>query len=260
MSNLFTEAHQSGTAYMPHVARVQPWARCAARLLRGPLFDDEEELWHKLSIYKTELIMWFEQIAVELIIDQRDGYAYLKQLELDDKGNTVGLVQRRPLSYEVTLLCVILRKMLDEFELNDTSNRNLYITRKLLRVELETFFKEKANRMKPIADKYGLTLLQFASIWNLSHPAVESVVPTFIQEAGEGARPIEDKIREFAALPDLRLTPEEVEAVRAIGDNTGCMMLKGASKRHQTSERPDEWPMREDLLELAGRYGLGSDW
>jgi hypothetical protein len=38
------------------------------------------------------------------------------------------------------------------------------------------------------------------------------------------------------------------------------MMLKGASKRHQTSERPDEWPMRGDLLELAGKYGLGTDW
>ena len=119
---------------------------------------------------------------------------------------------------------------------------------------------EKAERMRPIAGKYGLTLLQFASIWNLSHPAVESVVPTFIQEAGDSARPIEDKIREFAALPDVRLTPDEVEAVRQIGDNTGCMTLKGASKRHATSERPDEWPMREDLLELAARYGLGSEW
>jgi aryl-alcohol dehydrogenase-like predicted oxidoreductase len=119
---------------------------------------------------------------------------------------------------------------------------------------------EKAERMKPIADKYNLTLLQFASIWNLSHPAVESVVPTFIQESGETARPIEDKIREFGALPDVRFTAEEVEAVRKIGDNTGCMTLKGASKRHATSERPDEWPMREDLLELAGRHGLGSEW
>jgi aryl-alcohol dehydrogenase-like predicted oxidoreductase len=64
---------------------------------------------------------------------------------------------------------------------------------------------EKAERMKPLADKYGLTLLQFASIWNLSHTAVESVVPTFIQEAGESARAIEDKIREFAALPDVRI-------------------------------------------------------
>lgn len=119
---------------------------------------------------------------------------------------------------------------------------------------------EKAEKMMPVAEKHGLTLLQFASIWNLSHPAVESVVPTFIQEAGDDARPIEDKIREFAALPDVRLSPQEVEQVRAIGDNTGCMLLKGASKRHETSERPDEWPMREDLLELAGRYELGSEW
>jgi aryl-alcohol dehydrogenase-like predicted oxidoreductase len=119
---------------------------------------------------------------------------------------------------------------------------------------------EKANRMKPIADKHGLSLLQFASIWNLSQPAVESVVPTFIQEVGESARPIEDKIRDLAALPDIRLTPEEVEACRVIGDNTGCMHLKGASKRHTTSERPDEWPMRDDLLALADRYGLGADW
>ena len=119
---------------------------------------------------------------------------------------------------------------------------------------------EKVARMRPIAEKHRLTLLQFASIWNLSQPAVECVIPTFIQEAGAAARPIEDKIRELAALPDIRLTPEEVVEVRRIGDNTGCMLLKGASKRHSSSERPDEWPMREDLLEIATRYGLGSDW
>jgi len=119
---------------------------------------------------------------------------------------------------------------------------------------------EKADKMRPIAEKYGLDLLQFASIWNLSHPAVESIVPTFIQEAGENARLIEDKIRAFAKLPEVRFTPEEVEFVRQIGDNTGCMTLKGASKRHSTSDRPDEWPMREDLLELAGRHGLGTEW
>jgi aryl-alcohol dehydrogenase-like predicted oxidoreductase len=119
---------------------------------------------------------------------------------------------------------------------------------------------EKADRMRPIAEKHGLTMIQFASIWNLSHPAVECVIPTFIQEAGDGVRPIEDKIREFAALPDIRLSAEEVESVRMIGDNTSCMTLKGASKRHSTSERPDEWPMRDDLLATAGRYGLGTDW
>lgn len=119
---------------------------------------------------------------------------------------------------------------------------------------------EKARRMMPVAERHQLTMLQFAAIWNLSQPAVESCVPTFIQEAGDDARPIEEKIREFAALPDVRLSEEEVEVVRNIGDNTGCMMLKGASNRHATSERPDEWPMRADLLDIAERYALGTDW
>ena len=59
----------------------------------------------------------------------------------------------------------------------------------------------------------------------------------------------------------LTLRPEEVEQVRQIGDNTGCMILKGASKRHAThGDRADEWPMRPELLEIAGRYGLGEEW
>ena len=119
---------------------------------------------------------------------------------------------------------------------------------------------EKIEKMRPIAERHGLSMVQFAAIWNLSQKPVESVVPTFIQETSEQARPIEERIRELAVLPEVRLSAEEIEEVKAIGDNTGCMMLKGASKRHEISERPDEWPMREELLELAGRYGLGEEW
>ena len=119
---------------------------------------------------------------------------------------------------------------------------------------------DRIDKMRPVIEAHGLSLLQFASLWNLSQDPVRSVVPTFIQEADEDARPIEDKIREFGALPDQLLNAEEVEAVRAVGDNTGCMSLKGASKRHDRSERPDEWPMRSELLELAERHGLGAEW
>lgn len=115
--------------------------------------------------------------------------------------------------------------------------------------------------MRPIAEKHGLTMLQFAAAWNLSQEPVKCTVPTFIQEAGEGKMSIEDQIKSFAATPeDAKLTPEEVEAVRLIGDNTGCMQLKGASMRHESSERPDEWPMRDDLLALAVAYDLPQKW
>lgn len=120
---------------------------------------------------------------------------------------------------------------------------------------------EKLEKVRPIAEKYGLTMLQLSAIWDLSQEPVRSVVPTLIQESGENAKPIEAKAEELASLPDITFTPDEVKAIAAIGDNTGCMKLKGASERHEGQEpRADEWPMRGELLEVAGRWGLGSQW
>jgi hypothetical protein len=121
---------------------------------------------------------------------------------------------------------------------------------------------EKLEKVRPVAQKHGLTMLQLACQWTLSNAPVKSVVPTLIQEAGENARSIESKLDELAAVPANNvLSHEEVESMRQIGDNTGCMKLKGASQRHEGEEiRADEWPMRSDLLSLAGRYGLGDAW
>ena len=61
--------------------------------------------------------------------------------------------------------------------------------------------------------------------------------------------------------PSVRLSAEEVAAISKIGDNTGCMTLKGASERHLGQEpRADEWPIRDELLTLASRWGLGQKW
>ncbi|HEX3562103.1 MAG TPA: aldo/keto reductase, partial [Solirubrobacterales bacterium] len=58
--------------------------------------------------------------------------------------------------------------------------------------------RAKLDRLRPIAERVELTPMQLAGQWNLAHPAVECVVPTLIQESGEGARPIEDKRSELA--------------------------------------------------------------
>ena len=56
---------------------------------------------------------------------------------------------------------------------------------------------EKLEQMMPLAERAGLTPIQLACQWNLAHPAVSCVVPTLIQEGGEGARPIEEKRAEL---------------------------------------------------------------
>jgi len=116
---------------------------------------------------------------------------------------------------------------------------------------------EKLQRLRPFAERAELTAMQLACQWNLSHPAVESVAPTLIQEIGPEVRPIEDKRAELAALPnDQRLSPEDITEIRAIGDNTGCMALKGANPEHEGEERPDRWSLTDDLAAVGTRWGI----
>ncbi len=121
--------------------------------------------------------------------------------------------------------------------------------------------REKLERMRPFAERHGLSMLQLACAWNLAQPAVRCVAPTLIQERGtESAhpRPIEDKRAELAALrgADLALSAEEVRAIRAIGENAGCMALKGASLEHEGPARADRWGLDEELAAVGGRWGV----
>ncbi len=118
--------------------------------------------------------------------------------------------------------------------------------------------RRKLELMRPYAARHGLTMLQLACLWNLGQAGVRCVVPTLIQEDGTGARPVEDKRAELAALDALRvrLTDQELAAIRAIGDNTGCMTLKGASGEHEGDELPDRWGLDDELAEVAGRWGI----
>jgi aryl-alcohol dehydrogenase-like predicted oxidoreductase len=116
---------------------------------------------------------------------------------------------------------------------------------------------EKLERLRPIAERHDLTLLQLAAQWCLAHDPVACVVPTLIQERGTAARPIEDKRAELLATPaDVRLDDAEVAQIRAIGDNTGSMSLKGADPQHEGEPRPDRWPLTPDLDAVARRWGI----
>ncbi len=131
---------------------------------------------------------------------------------------------------------------------------------------------EKLERMRPYAERHGLTLLQLACQWNLAHPAVQCVAPTLIQESPRLAtsqgkasqtpqsgapKPIENKRAELASLPaQLLLSEAEVAELRAIGDNSGSMVLKGASVEYEGEQLADRWQLDEDLGQLAARWEI----
>jgi aryl-alcohol dehydrogenase-like predicted oxidoreductase len=120
--------------------------------------------------------------------------------------------------------------------------------------------RERIGLLHPIAERLGLTPLQLACQWNLAHDAVACTVPTLIQERGEAAQAIEDQRAELAATPaEVLLTTDDVDEIRAIGDNAGSMALKGAAPDHDGEARPDRWPLTPELAAAGERWGIEPD-
>ncbi|MFM9139553.1 MAG: aldo/keto reductase, partial [Solirubrobacterales bacterium] len=115
----------------------------------------------------------------------------------------------------------------------------------------------RLDALMPIAGRHGLTPLQLACQWNLAQDQVVCVAPTLIQEAGPGARPVEEKRAELAALPaENLLTPEEVDEIGRIGDNTGRMALKGGVPDYEGEPVADRWPLDAGLEKVAERWEI----
>jgi aryl-alcohol dehydrogenase-like predicted oxidoreductase len=117
----------------------------------------------------------------------------------------------------------------------------------------------KLDQMRDIAEKHHLTMLQLSCAWNLSQPPVKCVIPTLIQEVGANAKPIEDKLEELATLPLVKFNEEEREIIAEIGDNKGCMDLKGSNRSHVGEALPDRWSISPDHERAGKNWDIDPD-
>jgi aryl-alcohol dehydrogenase-like predicted oxidoreductase len=115
---------------------------------------------------------------------------------------------------------------------------------------------EKLSQLRPFCEKHGVTMLQLACLWNLSQAPIKSVIPTLMQEIAPARKTIESKVDELAALPEITLSSEDIERIAYIGNNKGCMQLKGANQSHVTPPEPDKWNLSPELGTIAKRWGI----
>ena len=121
----------------------------------------------------------------------------------------------------------------------------------------------KVEAMRPYAERHGLSLLQLAAFWDLAHRPVHAVVPTYIEEWEENdyARSAASKLAEMEVLSGRNpLSQPEVDELATIGDNTGCMPLKGATRKHDCAPLADQWGIDERLAEVAKRWAIDTAW
>lgn len=132
--------------------KILPYASLVVKLLKGPVEYVEKSAWERLLQYKVELIIFLQQLGLTLVLDEQDGYAFVKHAMSEDEEAYVSWVQRRSFSYEESIMLVLLREMMAEFEISDSSSRELIKKRREIKEYAELFFKEGASRIRFLRD------------------------------------------------------------------------------------------------------------
>jgi hypothetical protein len=128
--------------------KIKPYSKAMVRLLKGPV-ERGASVWDDVVHYQQEIQDYISQLGLELMVRKDEGFAFVRQFE-DSEGNTLGLVVRRQIGFEASVLLVVLRQLLEEFDSNPTQFQvaERFITHSEIKEELELFLQEGYNRIR----------------------------------------------------------------------------------------------------------------
>ncbi len=128
----------------------KPYSHVLISLLKGVVYSQNETLWEELLKNENDIKRYFSDIMLSVVIDRSEGFAFLKQQELEEEdSNLPKLIDKRQLPFGVSLLCLLLRRHLLE---NDSTGESTRVTLKKEAIleMMKPFFKESSNEAKQI--------------------------------------------------------------------------------------------------------------
>jgi uncharacterized protein DUF4194 len=119
-------------------------------LMKGVVYRDGNDIaWQHVRQLQAQVRDYVDVLGLQVVIDEAEGYAYLRQRPADDEeaGQLPRLVPRRSLSFHVSLLLALLRKKLAEFDAQGSDTR-LMLTRAQIVEMLRVFLPETSNEAR----------------------------------------------------------------------------------------------------------------
>ena len=128
---------------------IEPYAPVILKLFKNILYHDDTTSWTRLLRHANPIREYFGRIGLALQINESEGYAYLQQPDLDDeKAKPLPrLTQRRALSYQDTLMCVLLRERLQQFDARELASTRLVLSKAEILDMLRLFFGEQNDQI-----------------------------------------------------------------------------------------------------------------
>jgi hypothetical protein len=171
------------------------------RLLQGTVFDDDSRTWNELLTFQRQVGEYFNSIGIRLHLDEAEGFAFLTQPESeDDIVKIPRLVRRIPLSYELTLLLVVLRQNLEEFDGKALETSKCFITRSEIMDAMEMLIPEKSDRVKRM-NKIETNINQAVSMG-------------FLKELSGPETGIDDRLFEVRRVIKAKINNEILEEIK----------------------------------------------
>ena len=127
------------------------WAAVCVKLLQGPVYrtNNADPTWATLQAWQSEIDRYFWTIGLHVYVDAADGYAFLEQREMGEEEEPLPkLIQERQLTMQDSLLCVLFREALDQFDSSQDQSENLILSTSEIKERLDSFFPEKKDQLK----------------------------------------------------------------------------------------------------------------
>ncbi len=132
------------------------FAPLAIRLLKGALYEEDTRLWNDLvKVQEVPLRRYFNEIGLQLIVNRNEGFAFLRQPPAVPDNSVPPLprlMNRRTLTLDQSVLCVLLRESLEEHTVIDTASREPILTLRDIREMVELFFRERTTHQRFLKD------------------------------------------------------------------------------------------------------------
>lgn len=127
---------------------IKAYSKAVIKLLKG-VVDNNDTVWGDILIYQADIQNYISVMGLELIVKKDDGFAFIRQLMLDDT-KTINLVSRRQYGFDVSVMLVVLRQMLEDFDSNPTESQaaDKYVTSLDIKEETEMFLPASYNKVK----------------------------------------------------------------------------------------------------------------
>lgn len=118
------------------------------QLMKGVVYRDvHERAWRDLLALQAAVRDYVAVMGLTVVVDEAEGYAFLRSQPDDEENETPRLIARRALSFHVSLLLALLRKKLAEFDAHDSDVRPM-LTRDQIVEMVRLFLPETSNETR----------------------------------------------------------------------------------------------------------------